>query len=199
MVLEHAGRCSLTDSGDNTTSGATGWNTYVLRQVLAVKDLKKTFLFASINDPKAYDKVKDLKDGEEAHITLGVGYDEMSAPVELDIIAGVKGELARPLAIGSDNVKIFGQSRLVHIKGTTVDVIIANNRLALTSPVQYKYVGVDWKKYDVTVIKVGYNYPEFVNNCDFWVMSLTDGATPQDTANLKFKRIMRPMYPIDNI
>ena len=30
-------------------------------------------------------------------------------------------------------------------------------------------------------------------------MSLTKGATPQDTASLEFKQIMRPMFPIDNI
>ena len=30
-------------------------------------------------------------------------------------------------------------------------------------------------------------------------MSLTDGATPQDTRLIPFKRIMRPMFPIDNI
>ena len=31
----------ITDSGDNTTSGAPGWNTFILRQFLALKDLKK--------------------------------------------------------------------------------------------------------------------------------------------------------------
>ena len=30
-------------------------------------------------------------------------------------------------------------------------------------------------------------------------MALTDGNTPQDTKNINFKLIMRPMYPIDNI
>ena len=30
-------------------------------------------------------------------------------------------------------------------------------------------------------------------------MSMTQGATLQDTAALPFKRIMRPMYPKDNI
>ena len=30
-------------------------------------------------------------------------------------------------------------------------------------------------------------------------MSLTGGATPQDTASIPFKRIMRPMFPIDQI
>ena len=200
MVLDHKGKCSITDSGDNTTSGAMGWNTYVLRQVLAVKNLNKSFLFATINDPKTYKVLKDLRDGAKTHITLGYGFDELSKPIELDVIVRQKGELVRPLAIGNDDLaKKFGDCRLVTIKGTKIDVIIANNRLALTDDVQYKRAGVNWRNYDVTVLKVGYNYPMFVNECSFWVMSLTDGATPQNTAKLKFKRIMRPMYPIDNI
>ena len=32
-----------------------------------------------------------------------------------------------------------------------------------------------------------------------YVMSLTGGATPQDTKNIPFKLIQRPMYPIDEI
>ena len=42
MALEFEGKPAfITDSGDNVTSGATGWNTYILRQVLVEKELKK--------------------------------------------------------------------------------------------------------------------------------------------------------------
>ena len=37
----------ITDSGDNVTSGAGGWNTFVLRQFLDVEKLKKKTLFGS--------------------------------------------------------------------------------------------------------------------------------------------------------
>ena len=30
-------------------------------------------------------------------------------------------------------------------------------------------------------------------------MALTPGTTPQDTTSIPFKRIMRPMFPIDEI
>lgn len=200
MVLDYPDSpVSLTDSGDNTTSGAMGWNTYVLRQFLAVKDLKKSVLFATINDPAAYNQLKDLPEGTETHIRLGRDYDELSRAVELDVVTGVQGQLVRQASIGSDKVTVFGQDVLVHIKGTPIDVCVANTRIAPTAEISYRYLNVDWRKYDITVIKVGYNYPMFVNEGKFWVMSLTDGATPQDTASLKFKRIMRPMYPIDNI
>ena len=41
--------------------------------------------------------------------------------------------------------------------------------------------------------------PELKEKAAFSVMSLTQGATPQDTRIIPFKQIMRPMYPIDKI
>ena len=47
MALECKGKPAfITDSGDNVTSGATGWNTLILRQVLAQEKLEKRVLLA---------------------------------------------------------------------------------------------------------------------------------------------------------
>lgn len=59
--------------------------------------------------------------------------------------------------------------------------------------------GVDWRNYDVIVVKQGYIHPELKAIGALSVMSLTDGATPQNTKLINFKRIMRPMFPIDEI
>ena len=48
-------------------------------------------------------------------------------------------------------------------------------------------------------MKQGYIFPDFKAEAQFYVMSLTDGATPQDTKHIPFKLIQRPMYPIDEI
>ena len=49
------------------------------------------------------------------------------------------------------------------------------------------------------VVKQGYIFPELKEAASFSVMSLTLGATPQDTKIIPFKRIMRPMFPVDDI
>lgn len=97
----------ITDSGDNTTSGATGWNTFVLRQVLAVEALKKSFLFAPICDPKTADQLKTCQPGETVRIDLGVGYDALSESVPLDVVVKSHGEIAR--FVGEELIKVFGQ------------------------------------------------------------------------------------------
>ena len=201
MALEFDGRpFVITDSGDNTTSGATGWNTFILRQALAVKNLEKTILFASICDPKTVDQLETTAIGETAQIELGMGYDAMSEKVALKVSVKAKGEIVRPIGIGSEDiVKTFGKCVLVHVEGTTIDIIIANHRQSYAHAIQFEKAGADWMNYDITVVKQGYIFPYLKEQAKGYVMSLTDGATPQDTASIPFKRIMRPMFPVDQI
>lgn len=187
----------LTDSGDNMTSGATGWNTYVLRQVLNLHKIKKSFLFAPICDPHAYRQLCNLNEGEEVEINIGVGYDELSEPVHTTIVIKKHKEICE--FIGEEKDKVMGRCVLVSIKDTPIDIIISDTNSSITNEKQFKYMDVDWTSYDITVLKQGYIFPDFKEKAGFYVMSLTDGATPQNTASIPFKRILRPMYPIDEI
>ena len=187
----------ITDSGDNTTSGATGWNTFVLRQVLAEEALKKSFLFAPICDPKTADQLKSCQPGETVRIDLGVGCDALSESVPLDVIVKSHGEIAR--FVGEELIKVFGSCTLVSVKDRPIDILISNTSQPIIVNPQLRHLGIEWTDYDVTVVKQGYIFPDFKAQAQFYVMSLTDGATPQDTASIPFKRIMRPMFPIDQI
>lgn len=200
LALEFDGKpVVITDSGDNTTSGATGWNTYVLRQALAVNNVQKKLLFASICDSKCYEFLKNVEIGEDAHITLGVGYDEMSKSMKLDVKVKCKGDVIRLSNLASDIAKVYGYCVVVNVKGTPIDIIVANSEKPYTHQVHFEHAGVDWDDYDVIVVKLGYIYPELKKKAAFYVMSLTNGSTIQNTAAIPFKRIMRPMYPVDNI
>ena len=198
MALEFEGKPAfITDSGDNVTSGATGWNTYILRQVLAEKDLKKKILFANICDPVAYQKLAQLEIGAKTHLHLGVDHDEMSRPVELDVTVKAKGTLRGYLHHPHDAV--YGYSVAVSVDGLPLDINVASTRQTMCEEHQFVGAGLDWDAYDVIVVKQGYIFPELKAKAAFSVMSLTQGATPQDTRIIPFKQIMRPMYPIDEI
>ena len=200
MALSFEGKpFVITDSGDNTTSGATGWNTFILRQALAAKSDKR-ILFASICDPKTCDQLDGLNLGTKTEIELGVGHDAMSEKVKLEVTVLSKGEVVRPIGIGTEGIaKTFGKCVVVHVEGTAIDIIVANHRQSYAHAIQFESAGVNWMDYDVTVVKQGYIFPYLKENAAGYVMSLTDGATPQDTASIPFKRIMRPMFPVDQI
>lgn len=198
MVLQCEERPAvLTDSGDNMTSGATGWNTFVLRQVLAIEKLTKSFLFAPIRDQQAYDSLCHMDIGEEKEVVIGKGYDKLSESVKLNVIVKKHGDLCEFI---QDKVsKVMGNCVVVSVKGLPIDLVISNTNCSITNTRQCQYIGIDWTKYDVTVLKQGYIFPDFKERAGFYVMSLTEGATLQNTAVLPFKRIMRPMFPIDQI
>ena len=198
MALEFEGKPAfITDSGDNVTSGATGWNTYILRQVLVEKELKKKILFANICDPIAYQKLAQLEIGAKACLHLGVNHDEMSHSVELDVTVKAKGTLRGYLHHPHDAV--YGYSVAVSVDGLPLDINVASTRQTMCEEHQFVGAGLDWDAYDVIVVKQGYIFPELKEKAAFSVMSLTQGATPQDTRIIPFKQIMRPMYPIDKI
>ena len=198
MALEFEGKpVFITDSGDNVTSGATGWNTFILRQVLALDQLEKKFLFSNICDPETWKQLNDLEIGSEAHIRLGVNADEWSKAVELDVTVRSKGYLRGYLM--HDHDAHYGDAVVVSVKGLPIDISVASTRQTMCEKHQFDQIGLDWDNYDVIVVKQGYIFPELKEKGKLCIMSLTMGATPQDTASIPFKRIMRPMFPVDQI
>ncbi|MCI7221672.1 MAG: M81 family metallopeptidase [Erysipelotrichaceae bacterium] len=185
----------ITDSGDNTTSGATGWNTLLLKKLLASNSNKK-MLFASIRDEECFNYL-DKCQNNDCHIRLGVGRDENSPTLDLDVIKMKKAPIY--LAHGEVTIGTLGEGILVRIKDTNVYVIVANKTGRITNATHLDVFDINWLDFDIVVVKQGYIFPEFKKGCKGYIMALTDGDTLQDTKHIGFKHIMRPMYPIDEI
>ncbi|WP_159649576.1 M81 family metallopeptidase [Erysipelothrix aquatica] len=189
----------ITDSGDNVTSGSHGGNTFILRQVLDRKDeISKRILFASIHDSKAQRLLYDLEVGTVKDIELGMGFNDLTQKVPLSVKILSKGALKGGF-YETEHSEIVGESVVVRIEGTSIDIVVANRNSAFCEKPQFDSAGVDWNDYDIVVVKQGYIFPELKKFSKLSIMSLTDGPTPQDTKSIPFKRIKRPMYPIDNI
>ncbi|MCR0206793.1 M81 family metallopeptidase [[Clostridium] innocuum] len=187
----------ITDSGDNVTSGAMGANTFILRQVLACRELKKRILFVAINDPKAYQKLTAHEVNDSLCIRLGMDHDELTKAVELAITIRAFGRQEGTFMYGEEGD--YGGLVTVDVRDMPVTIVVTENNHSFVEKHQIDACGVDWDDYDIIVVKQGYIHPEMKAKGKLCIMSLTDGATPQDTRLIPFKRIMRPMYPLDEI
>lgn len=201
-ALEMALSCNekpvfITDSGDNTTSGATGWNTYILRQFINVTSLQKKVLFANICDPVTYQKLNKAEIGDHVSVSLGMNADEMSKSVDLDVTVKAKGELREYML--HPHAGCYGHIVTVSVVGLPIDISVATTRHTMCEHHQFVAAGLDWDDYDIIVVKQGYIFPELKAKAKLAIMSLTMGATPQNTRAIPFKRIMRPAFPIDDI
>lgn len=198
MALSFEGKpVFITDSGDNVTSGAMGANTFILNQFLKVDNLNKKVLFAAINDPVICHEFIGEPINSKHHISLGLNYDNLSKKIELDVVITAKGRQEGTNMYGEHGD--YGPIVTVSIEHYPIDIAITDNNHSFVEEHQIKACGVDWDDYDIIVVKQGYIHPELKEKGKLCIMSLTDGATVQDTKLIPFKLIMRPMYPIDNI
>lgn len=187
----------ISDSGDNVTSGSMGANIFVLKQFLEVQELKKRVLFASIHDVRTYNQLMKSGIGSKVQIRLGMNLDELSQPVELEVCVKFKGRQEGTWMYGEDGD--YGGLVRVSVVDTPIDIVVTENNHSFVEIHQIEACGCTLDEYDILVVKQGYIHPELLDAGKLCIMSLTKGATLQDTTAIDFKLIMRPMFPIDNI
>ncbi|HKZ37652.1 MAG TPA: MlrC C-terminal domain-containing protein, partial [Chryseolinea sp.] len=79
----------------------------------------------------------------------------------------------------------------------SVHVIVTKKRKPYHREVDFTRLGLNPRKADIVVVKLGYLVPELYDMRADWIMALTPGGVDQDLQRLPFKRITRPMFPFD--
>lgn len=185
----------ITDSGDNCGAGGAGRGTVMLRELLR-QDLRgKSVLIAGINDPAACAYLGTCADGEHVSFDLGVGEDDLSTPVRVEGVLKVSGDAL----VGLGQIHRVGPSHIVSINGTTIDVLVMDKNVQYGTMEQFHGAGVDFHDYDIVVVKMGYLDTYLIPETAYHTMALTDGPTIQRSEHIPFKRIFRPMWPIDEM
>lgn len=183
----------ITDSGDNCGAGSQGLNTVILREFLRRDLHDKKILFAGITDPNAYETLLK-QEKETVSFNLGVNEDVYSKSIS------VVGQI---ITIGE---AIFGQNT-THYVGKTIcvrlneniDVLVLNRNVQYGSMKQYEAANVHFHDYDIVVVKMGYLDVGLVEEAAYHIMALSPGPTNQNIEELTYKKIKRPIWPLDKI
>jgi microcystin degradation protein MlrC len=86
---------------------------------------------------------------------------------------------------------------LARIECGGVEVILASDRRAFTTAAGLADAGADARDYAVVVVKQGYLFPELRTIAARSILALTPGFTDLDLGRLPFRRVQRPIYPLD--
>lgn len=184
----------MTDAGDNATGGAYAYNTLLLKMFLAREDLNnKKVLFATINDPKACAELMTHAVGDRVGCLLGTAIDEESRPVRIEGEITAMGDLFTYYAYPHK----IGDTVTVKLDGKDIYVVVANHLTAFREIQQFERAGLNYRDYDIIVVKQGYLYTEELELAGRDIMALTPGITFQNVEKLEFKNLLRPMYPHD--
>ena len=78
-----------------------------------------------------------------------------------------------------------------------VDAVFTELRSAFIEKGNFDKANVDLLGYEIVVVKLGYLFTELKPFADRELFALTDGASCVELNRLGLKRILRPMFPLD--
>ncbi len=199
-AIEYKGKpVFITDSGDNTTAGASGQSTFILQQLLELKEFNdKKILVSAITDAEVVSDLITRKNGESVEIRLGENLRNSSNAIHISGEVISKGKM-RNLKIFGNAVEDVGDTVTIRLKDMPIDVVISNRFISFAEMHQFDRANIDLSIYDIVIVKQGYIFPEIGEISELSIMSLTPGETYQYTEKLNYKKIQRPMFPIDDI
>ncbi len=172
-------RIFITDSGDNTTAGAEGDRTEILRLFLESNPKKKCCV-AGITDYDTVKRLKDIKEGETVNVES----------------IGRTGVLKSHGKILGWAKEIIGDS--VTVSFGNVDAIFTEKRSAFIEKGNFDKANTDLTEYEVVTVKLGYLFAELKPFADREIFALSDGSSCVELKRLNLKNIVRPMFPLED-
>lgn len=186
----------LSDSGDNPGAGGTTDVTVVLESLL--RHGATNTVVAAIWDAESV----------AACIAAGVG-----RKVSLSIGGKLDTRHSRPLPVTgvvrliSDGDYYWGGSRepgrlvqrgpIVVLTVEGVDVVLSANRLSIEEPEHLRSLGIEPLAYKIVVPKRGYLTTPLHVISPRSILAISPGVTNCDVRQLEYRRVQRPMYPLD--
>lgn len=180
----------ISDMGDNPTAGGAGDVTWTLREILARPEFQSadgpSLIYASIPGPEFVEKAVEAGVGARVEGEAGAAVDHrFSPPIRL---AGT----VEAIEHGDQHAETE-----VVVKVGSVHVIVTRKRKPYHHEADFTRLGLNPRESDIVVVKIGYLVPELYDMRADWIMALTPGGVDQDLERLGYKRINRPMFPLD--
>jgi microcystin degradation protein MlrC len=209
----------ISDMGDNPSGGGAGDVTWTLARLLKRPELQspsgKKLLYMSIPGPEMLEAARKAGVGGHAEAMVGAMVDNVhEGPVKLSgkVVFVSPAASQAPAA----QQQPAGQPRPVHlparqapqaprnagldmaiIQAGSIYVVVTQGPRSFQSDRELIAAGVNPKDMDIVMVKQGYLVNVWYNMQADWVMAHTRGGVDQDLVGLPYKRVIRPIYPLD--
>ena len=85
----------------------------------------------------------------------------------------------------------------VVVKVGSAHVIVTRKRKPYHKEIDFTRLGLNPREAAIVMVKIGYLEPELYAMQKGWMLALTPGGVDQNLERLPYKRIQRPMFPLD--
>ncbi len=186
----------LSDSGDNPGAGGSTDVTVLLAELLAQQ--AEGVVVAAIWDRQAVEVCMAAGVGAEVDLAIGGKLDTRhSKPLP---VRGVVRSLFDGAVYQGGRLRAAWRTRsgpiaVLNVRG--IDIVLTSTRHSFEDPVQLERLGLAALDYRIVVLKRGYLTEQFQAISPRSILALTPGATNCRVADMEFRRVRRPMYPLD--
>jgi microcystin degradation protein MlrC len=186
----------LSDTGDTVFGGAAGDSNVILESILR-QGIRSTALIPMI----APDTVKRLAEaGVGAQVTLPLGGHATSFFTPLTVTGTVRAVGGGVVALSEHNQREVDMGLSVIFETGPVTMLITELRaVAGNLPAVWRALGVEPRDYKMAVLKTASNFQYFQPIASQVIRVDTPGPGQSDIAGLPWRRIPRPIYPLDPI
>lgn len=178
----------ISDMGDNPTAGGAGDVTWTLQKLLARPEFKepggKRLIYAAIPGPELVAQAREAGEGGRVRCKVGAAVDNRYAPPVM--IDGIVEKIL-------DN----GNNDQVVVRVGSMQVIVGEKRSPYHYERDFDRLGLKPREADIIVVKLGYLTEELYDMRGDWMMAQTRGGVDQDLLQLPYKRLERPIFPLD--
>jgi microcystin degradation protein MlrC len=194
---EPTGIVVISDTGDTVFGGAAGDSNLILEAMIRLK-IKSRALVPLIS-PGAARTLTEA--GAGATVTLMLGGDaapEFFTPLEVTgVVRTVRGGVIQ-ITDGHQSEVDLGQAVIFDVGPITL-MITELRGLAGNLPELYSAMGVDPLDYKIAVLKTASNFQYFAPITSRVVRADTSGPGQSEVFTLPWKRIPRPIYPLEQV
>ncbi len=180
----------ISDMGDNPTAGGAGDVTWTIHEILKRPEFKSedgpSLIYASIPGPELVSEAEAVGVGGEVDALAGAAIDDRYAP-PVRLVGEVEA---------IEHGDRHAETEVV-VRVGSVRVIVTKKRKPYHHEKDFTNLGLNPRETDMVVVKIGYLVPELYDMRADWIMALTPGGVDQDLLRLDYKRINKPMFPLD--
>lgn len=186
----------LSDTGDTVFGGAAGDSTLLLESMLRLGIAGPALV--PLISPDAVARLEAA--GEGATVTLALGGEQTGffRPVE---VTGVVRRIADgQVVLDDDRHGTIDMGRTVVFEAGPVTLLISTLRgIGGNAPDVYRAFGIDPARAKMAVLKTASNFQYFQPLASRMIRADTAGPGQSDVFTLPWKRIPRPVYPLDPV
>lgn len=169
----------IIDSGDNPGAGSTQNDLTVLRYLLDKSSDFDKLLYGSINLPELVNYSYQL--GEKKQLKFKINFE--GEPVLL------KGKI--------EKLREYKGVRSVLVVINDLYLVFSDQKVVMQDPDFMQSLKLDINDFKIIMLKSGYLSPEYQNYAKTTILALTPGYTYQIFEKLEYKKLKRPIHPLD--